>query len=539
MRGVGSRRTSEGYVGGVVCAGIVAALLGAAPATAQLRDVLDDILGRSREIVSVEEVEGDETRAKYRVTYRDVEDPDQVEASVRPLDRSLRSVPGFESAGVGLTAPEGEVEVELSYTGGGVVGVEGIEVRLQRRGRTFARKFAAMRRTWGVPGSGGGGDGSMTEDPSASGPGGIVTLDPEPVGDTPRVGAGGSGSGGSGGSDSGGQSGGVVMPRPRPVPMPLPGVAADKYTYVWADQPAAANYTPNATYTHAGGPVKIRRIGPGRYQVTLGGFSRNDKPHAQVTAYGSGSEKCNSGGFLPSGQTTSLMVYCFTASGQPADSRFTAFVLLPRQAGTGKAYALADKPTASRYAPTQKAGTTVDVSRQSAGIYRVRFAGMAQSGASANAQVSARESRAMDCTLQSLQSDSRRNLVAVVQCFKPSGTRVDSRFEVLALANPQGMGKVGFLATQYDRARSGPYVFNSTNQGGSMTRTGKGTYTIRFPGIGSGGGKGGTVQVTAMGGTNAYCKVVNWNYRAFSASIACFNRAGAKVDSDFFALVVR
>jgi hypothetical protein len=96
-----------------------------------------------------------------------------------------------------------------------------------------------------------------------------------------------------------------------------------------------------------------------------------------------------------------------------------------------------------------------------------------------------------------------------------------------------------------------PYAFNSVgrSQGISVTRTAVGTYTVTCRGVGGGSlfagggswGPGGHVQVTAYGTEDAdYCKVGSWTTGGadFSATVRCYNHAGAPSDNRFDLLFV-
>ncbi len=505
---------------------------------AQLRDILEDALGRSKEIVSFEEVEGDAFQATFRVGYQEVEAPTEVQLTARPIDRSLRSLDGFSSEAVALTTSAGTTLVRVTFEGEGAITSAGFEIKLRRGGRSFAKKFFTKNRAWGAAGTAltEGDDEPAREDGLESAETGLSSdvVIPIPVGDTPSgaVSGGGSRSGGGGSTSppttttTVGTVGGVVAE--------VPSLA--NYAYVWAEKASEPSYRPSATYAYnPRGGVQVRRIGAGRYQVTFERFS-GSALHGQVTAYGSGPERCNAGGFLPASGGTSLMVYCFAPTGVPTDSRFTA--LVRSSAAGGSAFAYADRATQAEYRPAVAGGAAVDVRRSSTGIYQVTFDNFRHTAAT-HVQVTARESRAIDCSLQSWRTASASRLEASVQCFNAAGGRSDGRFEILVASRPAGFGRLGYVASEYDRLRSPSYLYNSTGQGGEVRRSGAGTYSVRLPGLGSGGGKGGTVQVTAVGGSNRLCKVVGWSYSGFTASVVCHDRSGAKSDANFAALVVR
>lgn len=88
------------------------------------------------------------------------------------------------------------------------------------------------------------------------------------------------------------------------------------------------------------------------------------------------------------------------------------------------------------------------------------------------------------------------------------------------------------------------YSYNAQNRSGgnTVTRTAIGQYTVTCRGVGGGApwGPGGHVQVTAYGGDADYCKVVSWvtGGADFSATVRCFNPAGALSDNQFDLLFV-
>lgn len=82
------------------------------------------------------------------------------------------------------------------------------------------------------------------------------------------------------------------------------------------------------------------------------------------------------------------------------------------------------------------------------------------------------------------------------------------------------------------------YQYNSSGASNTITRSGAGTYTVTFPGLGV---DEGTVLVTAYGGGPERCKVVSWNAVVpdLAVRVNCFNAAGAAVDVEFDATFLR
>ena len=125
------------------------------------------------------------------------------------------------------------------------------------------------------------------------------------------------------------------LPRP---PDPVTALLAGKehVGYAWANDPAAAQYTPSPTYTHnsTGGPVETRRFGPGRYTVRFAGLGGNGTAggHVQVTTYGAGSETCKVVSWSSTGPDFTANVQCHDVAGTPADARYMVYALGPRTA---------------------------------------------------------------------------------------------------------------------------------------------------------------------------------------------------------------
>ena len=94
------------------------------------------------------------------------------------------------------------------------------------------------------------------------------------------------------------------------------------------------------------------------------------------------------------------------------------------------------------------------------------------------------------------------------------------------------------------------YSYNTVGRApaNSVTKNALGLYTVTCRGVGGGAlfggsgfwGAGGHVQVTAYGNNPNYCKVNSWftGGADFSASVSCWNPAGARVDSLFDLLFV-
>lgn len=111
------------------------------------------------------------------------------------------------------------------------------------------------------------------------------------------------------------------------------------------------------------------------------------------------------------------------------------------------------------------------------------------------------------------------------------------------LVSPQrGAGYVWASNPTASHTPSPQYSENTSNDGwgpgqhgsNTVTRTGVGTYTVRYPNLGV---VGGTVQVTAYGTGTEQCKVSNWLASGMDqlAGVRCFTLSGSPVDSRFVA----
>jgi choice-of-anchor B domain-containing protein len=95
-------------------------------------------------------------------------------------------------------------------------------------------------------------------------------------------------------------------------------------------------------------------------------------------------------------------------------------------------------------------------------------------------------------------------------------------------------------ATADRYAPSTTYSHNLSGGPIEITRSGTGTYAVRFAGLGGAGTAGGHVQVTAYGPESETCKVERWNSSGadFVADVRCFDTAGKPADARYTVLVI-
>jgi len=125
--------------------------------------------------------------------------------------------------------------------------------------------------------------------------------------------------------------------------------------FLWADQPTAASYTPNASYNYnnRGGSNTVTRSGTGVYTATFPGLRGGGNP--QVTAYsfyqGAGAH-CEISSWTATGTTTQVGVLCFDGTGNPADEYYSLSYnrsALESEGATNGVFAFANKPATARY----------------------------------------------------------------------------------------------------------------------------------------------------------------------------------------------
>lgn len=98
--------------------------------------------------------------------------------------------------------------------------------------------------------------------------------------------------------------------------------------------------------------------------------------------------------------------------------------------------------------------------------------------------------------------------------------------------------------TASNYAPSSFYAHNSAGGPITISRSGPGTYAVRFSGLGSGSiapEEGGNVQVTPYGFGNQTAKVSSWSAFGsdFVVNVRCFDSAGAPVDTLYTVLVLK
>jgi hypothetical protein len=228
---------------------------------------------------------------------------------------------------------------------------------------------------------------------------------------------------------------------------------AGPMAFLWANQPTAASYTPNLFYqfNSSGAANTVVRTGVGAYIASLPNLGAATG-HVQVTAYGTGSERCKVANWSPSGSTQQVNVRCFTSTGTPVDTLFTMTYVddinliggasLFGAGGTGApgptgAYVWANQPTTASYAPAlsyqwNDFGGTNTITRSGVGLYSVQFAG--QTLSEGDVQVTAYGYGSEYCKVAYWTQGAG----VQVRCFSSAGVPVDTYFTVTFLSWFQG-----------------------------------------------------------------------------------------------------
>lgn len=339
----------------------------------------------------------------------------------------------------------------------------------------------------------------------------------------------------------------------------LPTLAsAQKNGYVWANDPASASYTPNATYSFnsAGGAINISRSGVGSYAVRFSGLGGDALVggNVQVTPYGGGTETCKVASWGSSGPDFTVNVLCFTAAGAATDTMYAVRVAWYYAPSPGRrtSYAWADSPLSASYTPSTKfsfnsVGSATNISRSGVGAYAVRFSDFGNQQPpppGGNVLVTAYGGGSEACKVASWDN-SGADYTINVRCFTAAGAAVDTMYTVRAAWGHSASFNPLSGYAWADNPTSASYTpnslnsFNSSTVPVSITRSGVGTYAVRFPGLG-GGSSGGNVQVTAYGSDAATCKVGSWSFTFpdFIANVRCF-KSGVPVDTRYSINVVR
>jgi hypothetical protein len=334
----------------------------------------------------------------------------------------------------------------------------------------------------------------------------------------------------------------------------VPAVAwGSGYGYVWADQPAAASYTPSSFYqtNSKGGTNTITRTSPGRYSVNFPKLaSPGNGGTVNVTAYGGSANACEVTGWGGNGADGILVgVLCTDTNGTPVDSYFDATYDVP--AARGKlGYVWANSPTAASYTPSafyqfNSQGFSNTIDRFGTGSYVVHLPGLGSAKSGGTVKVTAYGGSANRCKVTSWGPNGTGVDVGI-QCYTAAGVPVDAYYTMTFVQkrNLLGSGK-GYGYAWADQPTSASYTpstfYSKTNPIGpiSITRSSVGVYSVNFQSVGT--AYLSDVQVTAYGGGSNECRVGGWspNGGGQTVTVYCNTTTGAPVDTYYTIQFIR
>jgi uncharacterized protein YjdB len=215
------------------------------------------------------------------------------------------------------------------------------------------------------------------------------------------------------------------------------------------------------------------------------------------------------------------------------------------------AFALANQPSAPSYTPSPadqfvSSGGQITVLRQSDGVYDVTFPNMTKgAGQREVVMVSPTSGSNVSCQIGSWNPGGG-GTVARVYCFSTTGLAVDGPFSIWLAESGTLSGRFGF--TWADQQSADSYnpnpLWTDNSSGGpvTITRSGTGTYAVRWAGLARTAGQlDETLTVGAYGNVPRRCNVTSWD--AFTtadliANIACTDLNGVAADARFVATMV-
>ncbi|MES2306712.1 MAG: Ig-like domain-containing protein [Gemmatimonadota bacterium] len=324
-------------------------------------------------------------------------------------------------------------------------------------------------------------------------------------------------------------------------------VVRPRLAYFWNnDQNPAAVYEPTTGYSFASfaGAFSVNKAGTGNYTVGYPQIGRATRETEAlfVTAYGTPDGYfCRVGGW----NDVAANLSCFDAAGTPADARFDFTVLGSATFAGRYGYAWVDDAASAtsiaspdyRYSSS---GLPITVSHSGAGVYSVRFAGLARANGADREGVIVSTygggATAIQCQLGGWVS-AGANTDVEVRCFNAAGDPIDSRFDIALISGPRTDAKVAFADADQPAVASYVPTSSAVKPTGDVvvTRSGAGTYQVLFNGFGRSAGATETFHVAAVGTTARRCHVTSWGGDAGSTTvgIACSTPAGVRADTRF------
>jgi hypothetical protein len=226
-----------------------------------------------------------------------------------------------------------------------------------------------------------------------------------------------------------------------------PTAGSAPFAYLWAEDPAAASYTPSTyhQFNSTGATNTIVRHSTGDSTVTLGGLASSGGT-VKVTAFSAVAGYCKASDWGAAGADEQVDVLCFDATGAPADLKFTLTFadqgsILADGAASGHVWG--NDAAAPSYTPNSayqynSTGATDTIARTGTGRYTVTLPGLGTQLLTPNAgivHVTAHHTTSKRCELIGYRSGvvpggAPIPLLIDIQCSTAAGTPSDSKFVV-------------------------------------------------------------------------------------------------------------
>jgi hypothetical protein len=332
-----------------------------------------------------------------------------------------------------------------------------------------------------------------------------------------------------------------------------------KWGFAWADQPAAAQYTPSLSYQFgswrynsatAGAVVRITHQSTGNYYIRFPTIGSGTSGIVHVNAYGPTPNHCHPTAWSGYVLDEEVYVECRTTSGALVDNRFTilftnAGYVDSNSNGTVYGYVRTEINNATSYQPTnqfnQTGGRNV-IRHPSPGYYEVDFPGPDWGAARGHVQVTS-ELFNTQCKVWEWRPYEAGMRVKVF-CFKSNGQWTDGLFSLSftgsrPLHNDFRAPFYGYLLadwayapfnTPYDPpvAYSKNAITGNTNK---VTHVNAGYYLVQFTGL---GWTPDNVQVTSYGPLASFCQPDGWgSARDATVRVLCYTPNGQWADAPF------
>ena len=229
-----------------------------------------------------------------------------------------------------------------------------------------------------------------------------------------------------------------------------PTASSAPFAYLWAEDEAAAAYTPSAhhQFNSTGATNTIVRNSTGDYTVTLPGLASSGGT-VKVTAFSAASSYCKASDWNAAGADEQVDVLCFDSTGAPADVKFTLSFAddtsILANGGTS-GYVWGNDAANPSYTPNSayqynSTGATNTITHSTAGRYTVTLPGLGSrvpilnGGNEGTVHVTAHHTTSKRCELVGFHSGivalgSPIPLYVDVACHTAAGTPSDSKFVV-------------------------------------------------------------------------------------------------------------